>query len=365
MFKCSFSEDDKRYLKLALDLAALVKGTTSPNPSVGAVIVNRNVIVGMGATQTPGKDHAEIVALKKAGEKARGATLYVNMEPCCHFGRTAPCSDAIINACIKKVVCSMQDPNPIVNGKGFAKLKTNGICVLNGLFRKEAYFLNREYIKFIKTGRPFVTLKLAMTLDGRIADSMGNSKWITGIEMRKKIHRMRSQHDAVMVGCGTVLKDNPRLTVRYVKGNFPARVIIDPELKIGKDFFLARTAKKIRTIIIHSRKNIGHRVWEGAEYLHVKGKNSMSVPGILKSLAACGITSVLVEGGGRLASSFVRENAVDRYCFCYGALILGEGINGIEQSGVKLLKKAIKLCDINVENCGNDILITGYPLKKA
>ncbi len=213
-------------MKMALALAWKGQGKTSPNPMVGAVVVKSGEVVGRGYHHKAGQAHAEVLALRNAAERARGATLYVNLEPCCHFGRTRPCTDAIIEAGIKRVVYSIKDPNPVVNGCGARKLRAAGMEVTSGVGEKEATHLNEIYLKFISTGCPFVILKTAQSLDGRIATITGDSKWISGPEALKFAHRLRAECDAVAIGAGTVKADNPQLTVRLVKGRNPYRIII-------------------------------------------------------------------------------------------------------------------------------------------
>jgi diaminohydroxyphosphoribosylaminopyrimidine deaminase/5-amino-6-(5-phosphoribosylamino)uracil reductase len=356
----SFSEEDRRFLKLALDLAKIAKGTTSPNPPVGAVIVKNHSVLSMGATRPAGQAHAEIVALDKAGAAAKGATLYVTLEPCCHFGRTGPCTTAITRAGINRIVCCIKDPNPLVKGKGLAQLRRSGIRVQTGLLRKEAQALLREYIKYITSGLPFVTLKLALTWDGYIADFCGNSRWITGKGMRTWVHSLRSQNDAVMVGQATAKKDDPSLTVRHVKGKNPVRVIMDHDLSLPRSLRIAKTAKRIKTIIVHSVKKIRTELWKGADYIYIKGRNKISITTVLRELGKRGITSLLVEGGSILASEFISSGRVDRYCFCFGPLIMGSGIPAVRSSRIRSLKKALPLKNIEVARVGNDILMTGY-----
>jgi len=222
---------DRGFMERALALAARGRGMVSPNPMVGAVVVNGGAVVGEGWHRKAGGPHAEVFAFREAGERAKGATLYVTLEPCCHHGKTPPCTDLVIGSGIARVVTAMRDDNPLVCGKGCAQLAAAGIAVEVGLMEKEARRLNESFLTFIRTGRPFVTVKLASTLDGFIADSAGKSAWITGPEARKLVHRWRAWSDAVLVGAGTVLADDPRLTVRDAEGSDPLRVVVDSHLR--------------------------------------------------------------------------------------------------------------------------------------
>ncbi len=350
-------------MKLALDLARIVKGTTSPNPAVGAVLIRQEQIIGLGATQPAGGDHAEIIALKKAGARACKATLYVTLEPCCHTGRTGPCTQAIINAKVRRVVCAVRDPNPLVRGKGLKHLRQAGIQTAVGPFSAEASLLNRDFFKYINTGIPFVTLKLAMTLDGRIADNNGHSRWITGPDMRRWVHRLRTQHDAIMVGRGTVQADDPLLTVRRVRGRNPLRVVLDPDISLSNRCRLARTAARISTLIFHSVSDpleAQKRAWPQAQFVYVGGGKCLPLSRILRELGRREITSVLVEGGSALASSFLRERLVDQFCLCFGPILLGQGLEAFRQSRIRTLEQAIRLKNVDVQTLGNDILVSGH-----
>src|SRR3990167_17838 len=247
--------DKEYYMGIAILLARKGIGWTSPNPAVGAVIVKGGKIIGKGYHKRIGLCHAEINALKEAGARTNGGEMYVTLEPCNHFGKTPPCTDAIIKAGIKKVFVGMKDPNPLVSGKGIKRLLNAGIKVETGMLEEKCRYINEPYIKYMKTRAPFVTLKLASTLDGKIASAAGDSKWITGEAARRFAHRMRAEADAVMVGIGTVLKDNPELTTRLVKGKDPVRIVVDSKLRIPVN---ARVLNKKRgSIIIATTKKRG------------------------------------------------------------------------------------------------------------
>jgi diaminohydroxyphosphoribosylaminopyrimidine deaminase/5-amino-6-(5-phosphoribosylamino)uracil reductase len=357
------TETDTDYMQLALSLAERGRGTTSPNPMVGAVIVRDGVIVGQGYHVRAGQDHAEVVALREAGVRAEGATLYVTMEPCCHHGKTPPCSEAVIRSGIARVVAAMTDPNPKVCGGGFASLARNGIEYEVGILEDEARRLNETYIKYIRTGLPFLTLKLAMTLDGKIAARDGSSKWITGPEARRRVHLLRSWSDAVMVGSGTVREDNPRLTVRDAEGRDPLRVVLDSRLHTPLDAHVFDDSRAIAVTLSGADREKaaelrerGIEVWETGD-----GKVGVSLSEVLAGLGARQVTSVLCEGGGTLAGSLLREKLVDKVHLFIAPKILGGGIDAIGDTGIGSIGEAIPLRDREMELIGDDLLLTGYP----
>ncbi|MCX5716241.1 MAG: bifunctional diaminohydroxyphosphoribosylaminopyrimidine deaminase/5-amino-6-(5-phosphoribosylamino)uracil reductase RibD, partial [Candidatus Omnitrophica bacterium] len=319
--------DDKFYMRLALVLAQKGRGGTSPNPMVGAVIVKNNKIVGLAYHKEAGGPHAEAAALKEAGKSAKGAALYINLEPCAHFGRTPPCTQAIIKSGIKKVIAAMKDPNPIIAGRGFVRLKKNGIKVAAGTLEDEAKILNEVFIKYITKKMPFVIVKAAQSLDGKIAAKTGDSKWITSEESRRYVHRLRSQVDAVMVGAGTVVKDDPLLTSR-VSEKQPVKVIVDSELKISHSAKIFSKESPAKVILATTAKATKNRIEKfrniGAEVLVLKKKNSMvGLRQLMKELAKREITSILVEGGGELIGSLVDEKLVDKFSIFIAPKIIG------------------------------------------
>jgi diaminohydroxyphosphoribosylaminopyrimidine deaminase/5-amino-6-(5-phosphoribosylamino)uracil reductase len=356
------AEADCKYMKLALELAEKARGKTSPNPLVGAVIVKGNRIVGQGYHKKAGTPHAEVVALAKAGNRARGATLYVNLEPCCHFGRTSPCTREIIKSGIKQVVYSVKDANPNVNGKGARELKRAGIKIRSGILRNEAIRLNEVYFKNIKTGRPFVVLKIAQSLDGKIATATGDSQWITGKNSRKFVHRLRAVYDAVAVGAGTVRADDPELTVRLVKGDNPYRIIISSKLDFPANSVLLKNNDDCKTIVatsLNSTKKLGKKnltVWKINAL-----KNGLSLADFLDKAARFGITSILIEGGAGLATSFVRRALVDKFHFIMAPTIIGRGKDALNDLKVRKLNDAYHLKDVTIEESGRDLIVTGYP----
>ena len=358
------------YMSLALSLAKLALGQVSPNPAVGAVIVKDDVIVGQGYTRPPGSDHAEIVALKQAGEEARGATLYVTLEPCCHFGRTPPCTQAIISAGISAVYFTMNDPNPLVAGKGQAELHRAGIKTYVGQYAAEAAELNEAFMKYITTGLPFITVKLAASLDGKIATKTGDSKWVTGEAARKIVHHMRYVSDAVMTGANTIIADDPHLTVRLaVKGGIthkqPLRIIIDgmgrtpPTARIftetGKTLVVVGTS-----LPAESRSSLKTT---GAEILELPSEAGvMDLKQLLKVLGERQVTSILVEAGGILLGSLFDAGLVDKVvAFLAPIIIGGKGARAaVAGKGVENLSDCSRLKRVKMERVGEDIMITGY-----
>jgi diaminohydroxyphosphoribosylaminopyrimidine deaminase/5-amino-6-(5-phosphoribosylamino)uracil reductase len=362
----TWRDAERRFMRMACRLAQKAAGRTSPNPMVGAVLVRDEKIIATGYHKAAGTDHAEIVALKRAGKRARGATLFINLEPCRHFGRTPPCSRALIAAGITSVVAGMKDPNPLVAGRGLRELKRAGITVRTGLLEAECRSLNEAFIKYITRGLPFVTLKLAASLDGKIATSNGDSHWISGDESRKTVHRLRNQVDAVLVGSGTVVADDPQLTCRLRGGRNPWRVVLDRRLRIspGARLFLQDDPEK--TLIVTSRRAPAHRVGalraRGAGVLLLAERNrKISWNALLKRLASLGIQSVLIEGGAAIAAAALRENAVDKILFFYAPKIIGgDGRPMIDDLGIRSVKRSLRVERLEVTRSGGDIMVSGY-----
>ncbi|MFH1779479.1 MAG: bifunctional diaminohydroxyphosphoribosylaminopyrimidine deaminase/5-amino-6-(5-phosphoribosylamino)uracil reductase RibD [Candidatus Omnitrophota bacterium] len=362
--------EDKKYMNLALELAKRGKGLTSPNPCVGAVVVKDGKIVGKGYHRKAGGLHAEIYALKRAGAKARGATLYVSLEPCRHYGKTLPCVDAIIASMIKRVVAAMKDPNPLNNGRGIAVLKRKGIEVEVGILEDEARRLNEAFIKYITKKIPFVTVKVAQSLDGKIATHTGNSKWITSEKAREFTHGLRSETDAILVGVETILKDDPLLTARLkVKriNKQPAKIILDSKLRTptsAKIFSRGSPGKVIiATTKLAPKDKIEILKKKDAEILIVGSKNGkVNIKTLLRLLGEKGITHILVEGGGEVIASAFEAKVVDRTLFFVAPKIIGgrEAPTSVEGIGVNKVSKAIKLKDIRFERMGDDFLVEGY-----
>ncbi len=337
---------------------------------VGAVIVKAGEIVGEGYHRQVGQDHAELAAIRKAGRKAKGATLYVNLEPCGHTGRTGPCTDAIIKAGIKKVVFSMIDPDPRVNGKGIRILKKAGLAVERGLQRDEALLLNDSYFGYHRNKRSFVILKTAQTLDGRIATMTGDSKWISSPQSLKLAHRLRAEVDAVVVGLGTVRKDNPALTVRLVKGKNPYRIVLSSSLDFPPKCqilsnngdcktILASTAKAIERFSKAKRGRRGLIYWS----LRTDRNGLLDLRDFITKAGEFGFHSLLIEGGGRLATSFLKAGLVDKYIVVTAPMVLGSGINAVGELHARKLTDAIAFERYFFEKNGTDNLFIGYPKK--
>ncbi|MBL7170994.1 MAG: bifunctional diaminohydroxyphosphoribosylaminopyrimidine deaminase/5-amino-6-(5-phosphoribosylamino)uracil reductase RibD [Candidatus Omnitrophica bacterium] len=359
-----------KYMDMAIRLAKKGGGYVNPNPMVGAVIVKNGEIIGKGYHCKFGGPHAEINALAKAGTKAKGATMYVSLEPCSCFGKTPPCTRAIIKAGIKKVVIAAIDPNPLNKGKGIKELKRNGIKVELGLAGKKAQELNEKFFVYHKKKRPFISVKCAMTMDGKIATVTGASKWITSKKARNYGHLLRHEHDAIMAGINTIKADNPELTARLSCAmRKPVIVIVDSCLSIPLQANVLKNAKKNTVIIattkmasLKKKKLLSSR---GVEILTVASKNGrVCLSEVVKKLAKKRITSVLVEGGGEIIYSLLNERLADKIYFFYAPKILGgrKAPTPVGGEGIKDINKAVKIKDISCSKIGKDILIAGYPV---
>lgn len=359
------------YMEQALSLARLALGQVSPNPAVGALVVKDNEVIGKGYTQPPGCSHAEVVALEQAGDEANGSTMYITLEPCCHYGRTPPCSSAIIAAGVKEVHMAMLDPNPVVSGKGREELEAAGIRVLIGEYRQEARDINEAYIKYITTGMPFITVKYAMSLDGKIAAHSGDSKWISNEESRHYAHKLRYINDAIMAGINTVLTDDPHLTARCGGGRGgtarkqPLRVIIDGE---GRAPLTAQLfSEPGDTLLVLGRKIKPGEAEEyrrfGAEPLALPSpKSYIDLKKLFKILGERGITSVLVEGGSILHGSIFDQGLADKVVAFIAPIIIGgeKAKTAVAGRGVDKVLDSFKLKRIEIERFGQDIMISGY-----
>ena len=357
--------EDERYMRRALELARRAEGRTTPNPAVGAVIVRDGIIVGEGFHPAAGEAHAEIFALRQAGAAAQGATLYVTLEPCCHSGRTGPCTAAVLAAGLARVVAGCRDPNPKVAGGGFEQLQGAGIQVESGLLNEECRRLIAPFAKHIRTGRPYVTLKAGITIDGAVATASGESQWITGAESRAVVHRLRDTHDAIMVGIGTVLADNPHLTTRLPQGDGknPLRIVIDSTLRTPPTAALLSEAGKtlILTTAVASAADEARLQAENVEILRVAGgAGAVDLLDAMRQLGRRGIQSILLEGGGRLHHSALHAGIVDRLCVFIAPLLLGgRGLPLFSGDGVTTLKSAFRLRQLQVERYGDDLLLDG------
>ena len=356
-------------MRRALELAEKAAGRTSPNPMVGAVIVKNGRVIAEGYHKKAGRPHGEIEALRKAGKRAKGAQMFVNLEPCCHQGRTPPCTDAIIESGIKEVFVGMRDPNPLVAGKGIRHLKRAGITVHSDLLKSECQRLNEVFVKYIQTGMPFVILKSALSLDGKIATSTGESQWITGPEARERVHQIRDQVDAILVGAGTVIKDNPRLTTRLKKGKShnPARVILDAKAEISLKARVFHHANRDRVIYVTTSQASAFRVnrlkESGVDVQSISERSGrISLIKLIKLLGDIGIASVLLEGGSGINASALKEGIVDKAVLFLAPLIIGgESSPGVVGGpGIKNLKQALSIKNMTVTPVGADWMAEGY-----
>ena len=350
-------------MRRAIKLAR--KGNASPNPQVGCVIVKKGKIIAEGYHKKAGLPHAEVDGLKKLKKnEAQGSTMYVTLEPCCHFGRTPPCTDAIIKAGVKKVYAAMKDPNSLVSGKGMRKLKKAGIKVDVGLLEKDAIKLNEAYIHHAKTGLPFATLKTAMSLDGKIATSTGESKWITSEKAREKVHEIRSRTDAILVGVGTVITDNPQLTSRIKGGRDPLRIIVDSRLRIPLNANVFKDGKiVVATTLKHNKTKKRQLDAKGVDVWVVQERDGhLDLADLMRVLGEVGVTSVLIEGGGEVNASALEAGIVNKIMFFIAPKIIGgrDAKTPVEGNGIKKIKDALKLENTVIEKIGDDFLVTSY-----
>ena len=355
---------DLNHMRAALALARRGLGTTWPNPSVGCVLVNGGRVVGRGYTGSGGRPHAEPTALSRAGQAARGATAYVTLEPCCHWGQTPPCTDALVDAGVARVVIATRDPDKRVNSQGVARLREAGVDVQHGLLEHEAAEDLRGFFLRITAERPLITLKLATTLDGKIATGTGESQWITGPEARRMAHVLRGRHDAVLAGVGTVLADNPELTCR-IPGFRPTpvvRVIVDSHLRTPLTSQLARTAGEaplwflVRDGVDPLRQDAFTGL--GATVIQVaSGEMGIDLADGLRALAESGLTRVLVEGGGQVAASLIRGDLVDRVAWFHAPSVMGgDGWPGVRGFGIEKLAMVPRFARQRVTPLGSDLL---------
>ncbi|HBV99519.1 MAG: DeoR faimly transcriptional regulator [Peptococcaceae bacterium BICA1-7] len=360
--------DNSYYMKMALDLAASAMGRTSPNPMVGAVLVKDGKVVGKGYHARAGTPHAEVVALRDAGEAARGSTLYVTLEPCCHHGRTGPCTEAVIEAGVKKVVAAMTDPNPMVAGKGFDRLREAGLEVEAGIMEEDARSLNEVFIKYITTGLPFVVMKAAVSLDGKIATRTGDSQWITGPGAREYGHSLRDRYDAVLVGINTVLADNPSLNTRVPGGGRdPVRVVLDSQARTPPEAKIINSSPGAPVIIITTPGAPAGRLAaleEAGARVEIAPAVSgrVDIKAAFAGLARRGITSILIEGGGVVHASALDSGMVDKVVWFIAPLLIGglEAPGPLGGEGPEKLAGATALDRVNVSRIGGDILVEGY-----
>lgn len=375
--------DDIKYMKQALLLAKKGAEETSPNPMVGAVVVKDNKILGKGFHEFFGGPHAEIYALRQAGKKAKGATMYINLEPCGHQGKTPPCAKQIIKNGIKRVVVAMKDPNPVNNGKSLKKLKRAGIQVKSGICEQEAKRINESFVKFITTKMPFVIIKAAQSLDGKIATNTGQSRWISGTRARRYVHQIRRRVDAILVGVETILKDNPLLTARLKDGGSnhfvdkrrslpllkqPAKVIVDTKLRTPIDarIFSKNSPGKV---IIATTKHASKRKIESLRkknacvlQVNIDDKGRVDLEELFLELGEQGISSILIEGGGNVIASALNRRLADKVLLFIAPKIIGgkEAKTSVEGEGISEISQALYLREVDVKKIGEDILIEGY-----
>jgi diaminohydroxyphosphoribosylaminopyrimidine deaminase/5-amino-6-(5-phosphoribosylamino)uracil reductase len=359
---------DEKYMHMALKLAAKARGRTSPNPMVGAVVVKDGRVISRGYHRKAGEPHAEAIALRKADRAAKGATLYVTLEPCSHTNkRTPPCSPLVIQSGVKRVVIAMIDPNPHVSGGGVKALRSAGIEVVTGVLESEAKKLNEAFIKHVTTGMPFVTLKIAQTLDGKIATASGESRWITGKEAREEGHRLRDTHDAILVGINTVLKDNPALTTRIPGGRDPIRVVVDTQLRTplnAKVITQKSSAKTYIATLSRTPKDKFNKLLDaGAEILIARGtKGHVDLRSLMKMLVRFGVTSVLIEGGAEVNASALKAGIVDKVVMFIAPTIMTgrDSLCSIGGISPKKLGHAIRLANVTSRFVGQDLMVEGY-----
>ncbi|MDA8353799.1 MAG: bifunctional diaminohydroxyphosphoribosylaminopyrimidine deaminase/5-amino-6-(5-phosphoribosylamino)uracil reductase RibD [Firmicutes bacterium] len=362
--------EDERWMDLALRLAASAQGQTSPNPLVGAVVVKDGQLIGSGAHLKAGTPHAEVHALDMAGDEAKGATLYVTLEPCDHYGKTPPCTEKTIQSGIVRVVIGSTDPDPRVSGGGIRRLREAGIHVSTGILSGPCHRLNEAYFHHRRTGFPFVTLKTAITLDGKTAAPTGDSQWVTGEEARIEVHRLRHQHDAVLVGAGTALADRPRLTVRLAGGGKqPLRLVVDSRLRMPVDSPLIDVKEGptwVFTTDAADRKKEELLKERGLRVFRTGKGPRVDLTSMFGILGEEGIVSVLAESGGELNASLLREGWVNKVAFFIAPKILGgkESPTAVDGVGPERMSEALNLTDVSLSRVGEDFCLTGYPQRE-
>ncbi|MFC2947435.1 bifunctional diaminohydroxyphosphoribosylaminopyrimidine deaminase/5-amino-6-(5-phosphoribosylamino)uracil reductase RibD [Virgibacillus sediminis] len=357
------------YMNLALNNAKAMKGQTDPNPLVGSVIVNHNQIVGVGTHLKAGEPHAEIHALRMAGEHAYGGTIYVTLEPCSHHGRTGPCAEALVEAGIKRAVIATLDPNPLVAGNGVKILKDAGIEVVIGVHEQQAREMNEVFNKFILEKKPFITMKSGISLDGKVATHSLSSKWITSEDARADVHRLRSENMAILVGINTVLKDDPALTARIPNGRNPLRVVIDSSLKVPLNYQVVAD-KKAETWIFTSqsydkakREQLEKR---GITVIETSGRKKVDIEETVSILGEKGISSLFIEGGGNINASFLQNRLIDKVILYFAPKLVGgkDAPTFLEGNGVEKMEDAIELTGTEIQKVGKDFRFSGYPVYK-
>lgn len=360
--RSGFDADDERYMREALRLAARGRGHTSPNPMVGTVIVKRGRVLARGWHHEVGQAHAEVDALSHIGGRAEGATVYVNLEPCNHHGRTGPCTDALLAAGVARVVVGMIDPNPIVNGGGLERLRKAGVRVDTGCLEAESRALNEAFVCAMTKRRAFVTLKLASTADGQLATRSGHSTWVTGEAAREYVHQERARSDAVMVGVGTVLADDPALNVRLVRGRDPIRIVVDSTARTPPTAKLLREGTSPVWIAVTPRapaRRVLALQTAGAQVLRIPAdpQSRVELPTLLRIAAERGVLTLLCEGGARLAGALIGASLVDRVALFYAPKLLGGGRSMVDGPGFGQMTQALRLRDASMKRVGDDFLM--------
>ncbi len=358
---------DRYYMNLALEEAKKGKGKVNPNPLVGAVIVKNDKVIGVGYHEKYGEAHAEVNAFNNATEDVEGATIYVTLEPCSHFGKTPPCADKIIEKKIGRVVIGTVDPNELVGGNGVKKLQAAGIEVTVGVLEEECKKINEVFIKYITTQKPYVVLKTAMSLDGKISTASGESKWITCEKSREIVHNLRNEYSGIMVGVDTVIMDNPQLTCRVVGGRNPVRIVVDSTLRIPKDSYVVESARDIKTIVATTENSdlgmIDYLIEKGVTVIKTKNiSGRVNLNELMEKLGELKIDSVLLEGGATINYSSLKSGIVDKVLFYIAPKIIG-GENSktpVGGTGILELKDAFKISNMTTTLVGEDILVEGY-----
>jgi diaminohydroxyphosphoribosylaminopyrimidine deaminase/5-amino-6-(5-phosphoribosylamino)uracil reductase len=354
---------DARFMRRALALARRGLGSTSPNPMVGAVIVRDGKVIAEGYHHAVGRDHAEVDALKHATEEVAGATIYVTLEPCSHYGRTPPCADALIANRLGRVVIGMEDPDRHVRGRGIAKLKAAGIPVTMGVLEDECRALNETFVKHRTTGLPWVTLKFAESLDGRIATATGNARWISSPESRRLAHRLRARHDAILAGIGTVLADDPELTVRLVRGRNPLRIVLDSHLRVPLTARVLGEQPTAGTIVATAAgadpAKAAALQERGIEVmtLAADGHGRLDLKALLAALGQRDVTSLLVEGGAEVLTSFLRQGLADKIVAFIAPKLIGKGTEAVGDLGIAEVAGAVRLRFERSYRCGPDLVV--------
>jgi diaminohydroxyphosphoribosylaminopyrimidine deaminase/5-amino-6-(5-phosphoribosylamino)uracil reductase len=360
------NHEDVQWMRIALLEAKKGRGLVEPNPMVGAVVVREKRVVGSGYHERFGGPHAEINAINQAGGAAEGATLYVTLEPCCHHGKTPPCTDAIIASRISRVVIAMTDPFPVVNGRGLSALEASGLVVNTECEAAAARALNAPYLKRVTTGMPFVVAKWAMTLDGKTAVSSGDSRWISSDQSRTLVHELRGRMDGIVVGIGTVDSDDPLLTARPPGPRLPARIVLDSAGRLPISSQLVRTAREVPVLVAvsdratkSSRKRLSDH---GCEIIAVPGTGRVNVGSLLTELGRRGMTNILVEGGGRVVGSFLDEGHVDAIEAFVAPVVEGgdHARSAVRGKGREFMGDSLRLRDVDISQVGGDVLIRGW-----